>query len=90
MRKGNIQGKAFVNISSTANSDGSVTNKTSVGVKAQMPVYKDAKNTISFGTQVKLEHVHKPKTLNTKRVHKIKNIQERDNPLQRACVANSN
>jgi hypothetical protein len=53
---GNVQGKAFISTSSTTNSDGSVTNKTSIGIKAQLPVYKDEKNTISIGTQVKLEH----------------------------------
>lgn len=54
--KGNLQGKAFVNVSSTTNSDGSTTNKTSAGMKVQVPVYKDTKNTISIGGQVKLEH----------------------------------
>lgn len=55
---GNVQGKAFVNTSSTTNSDGSKTNKTSIGVKAQVPVYKDLKNTVSVGAQLTLDHEH--------------------------------
>jgi hypothetical protein len=53
---GNLQAKGFVNVSNTQHSDGSETNKAAAGAKLEVPVYKDSKNTISFGTQFKVEH----------------------------------
>ncbi len=40
----------------TQHVDGSETNKAAVRIKVEVPVYKDSKNTISVGTQFKIEH----------------------------------
>lgn len=59
MDNGNIQAKAFMNVSSTSSSDGSTSNKVSMGAKAEVPVFKDKGSTITVGSEIKLEYEFK-------------------------------
>jgi RHS repeat-associated protein len=57
INQGQVQGKAYVSNSTTVNSNGTVQNQTSVGVKAEVPVYKvDQNKTISIGIQAEIKH----------------------------------
>lgn len=57
INQGQVQGKTYVSNSTTVNSNGTVQNQTSVGVKAEVPVYKvDQNKTISIGIQAEIKH----------------------------------
>jgi RHS repeat-associated protein len=56
--KGKVEGKAYINTSTTTSANGSKQSETSVGVKAQVPVYDDKKRSISIGLQVEATHKH--------------------------------
>jgi hypothetical protein len=54
--EGPVQGKVYVNSSTTTQSDGASENTTNVGLKVETPVYNDGQRTISIGAQVELKH----------------------------------
>lgn len=56
--EGAVQGKVYVNNSSTTQLNGATENKTSVGGKVEAPVYNDGQRKVSIGAQVELTHKH--------------------------------